>query len=116
MTTTTITTYNNHYRQATRFFFMSPRIMVIQPYPKNIVGIWCILGIHHVHFFALALWNPSSLVTQAILAALWVFATWQYPLYGIGTLEFICPKNPNYCFWMVLDDLIHNMKGRPRIG
>lgn len=90
--------------------------MVIQPYPKNIVGIWCILGIHHVHFFALAVWNPSSLVTQAILAALWVFATWQYPLYGIGTLEFICPKNPNYCFWMVLDDLIHNMKGRPRIG
>lgn len=106
---------NNHYRQATRFFHVTKNhghTVIPKKYRRYLVHTCT----HHVHFFALALWNPSSLVTQAILAALWVLATWQYPLYRIGTLEFICPKNPNYCFWMVLDDLIHNMKGCPRIG
>lgn len=109
MTTTTITTTTAR----PHVFFMSPRIMVIQPYPKNIVGIWCILGIHHVHFFALALWNPSSLVTQAILAALWFLLRGSTLFTESEHSNLFAPK---IIFWMLLDDLIHNMKGRPRIG
>ena len=61
MTTTTMTTTT---ARPHIFFMMSPTIMVYRRYLVHTCT-------HHVHFFALALWNPSSLVTQAILAALW---------------------------------------------
>ena len=49
---------NNHYRQATRFFHVTKNhghTVIPKKYRRYLVHTCT----HHVHFFALALWNPS---------------------------------------------------------
>lgn len=49
---------NNHYRQATRFFHVTTNhghTVIPKKYRRYLVHTCT----HHVHFFALALWNPS---------------------------------------------------------
>ena len=103
---------NNHYRQATRFFHVTKNhghTAIPKKYRRYLV--------HTLHSSCPLLCSsavePQFPGDTSNSRSIMVLATWQYLFTESEHSNLFAPK---IIFWMLLDDLIHNMKGRPRIG